>query len=43
VIGGDAAHVFPPHLMQGAAMAVEDAIVLAQEVMEADGPVDARA
>jgi 2-polyprenyl-6-methoxyphenol hydroxylase-like FAD-dependent oxidoreductase len=42
VIGGDAAHVFPPHLTQGAAMAVEDAVVLVQEVMEADGPVDER-
>jgi 2-polyprenyl-6-methoxyphenol hydroxylase-like FAD-dependent oxidoreductase len=42
VIGGDAAHVFPPHLTQGAAMAVEDAIVLAQEVIGGDGPVDAR-
>lgn len=30
VLGGDAAHVVPPHLTQGAAMAVEDAYVLAQ-------------
>ncbi len=29
VIGGDAAHTFPPHLTQGAAMAAEDALVLA--------------
>ena len=36
VIGGDAAHVFAPHLTQGAAMAVEDAYVLAKEVL-ADG------
>jgi 2-polyprenyl-6-methoxyphenol hydroxylase-like FAD-dependent oxidoreductase len=42
VIGGDAAHVFPPHLTQGAAMAVEDAFVLAQEVMESEDPVNAR-
>jgi 2-polyprenyl-6-methoxyphenol hydroxylase-like FAD-dependent oxidoreductase len=32
VIGGDAAHVFPPHLTQGAAMAAEDGYVLAHEL-----------
>jgi 2-polyprenyl-6-methoxyphenol hydroxylase-like FAD-dependent oxidoreductase len=36
VIGGDAAHVFPPHLTQGAAMAVEDGFVLAQEILKDD-------
>ena len=30
VIGGDAAHTFDPHLTQGAAMAAEDAFVLAR-------------
>lgn len=34
VIGGDAAHAFPPHLTQGAAMAAEDAFVLVNEVLE---------
>ncbi|TMJ34987.1 MAG: FAD-binding protein [Alphaproteobacteria bacterium] len=42
VIGGDAAHVFPPHLTQGAAMAAEDGYVLAQEVLAADGPLESR-
>jgi 2-polyprenyl-6-methoxyphenol hydroxylase-like FAD-dependent oxidoreductase len=42
VIGGDAAHVFPPHLTQGAAMAVEDAYVLAREALNDDAPVEAR-
>jgi 2-polyprenyl-6-methoxyphenol hydroxylase-like FAD-dependent oxidoreductase len=42
VIGGDAAHVFPPHLTQGAAMAAEDAYVLANEVLAEDAPVEAR-
>jgi 2-polyprenyl-6-methoxyphenol hydroxylase-like FAD-dependent oxidoreductase len=32
LIGGDAAHVTSPHLAQGAAMAAEDAIVLADEL-----------
>ncbi len=36
VIGGDAAHTFPPHLTQGAAMAAEDGYVLAREVLNAD-------
>ena len=30
VIGGDAAHVVPPHLTQGAAMAAEDGFLLAE-------------
>ena len=42
VIGGDAAHVFPPHLTQGAAMAVEDAFVLAQRLLRDDQSVAAR-
>jgi 2-polyprenyl-6-methoxyphenol hydroxylase-like FAD-dependent oxidoreductase len=42
VIGGDAAHTFPPHLTQGAAMAVEDAYVLAREMLAEDGSVEAR-
>jgi 2-polyprenyl-6-methoxyphenol hydroxylase-like FAD-dependent oxidoreductase len=36
VIGGDAAHTFPPHLTQGAAMAAEDALVLADELGQND-------
>ena len=32
VIGGDAAHVGAPTLAQGGAMAIEDAIVLAEEL-----------
>jgi 2-polyprenyl-6-methoxyphenol hydroxylase-like FAD-dependent oxidoreductase len=42
VIGGDAAHTFAPHLTQGAAMAAEDACVLAREVLEADASVETR-
>ncbi|MDB5512168.1 MAG: 2-polyprenyl-6-methoxyphenol hydroxylase [Enterovirga sp.] len=42
VIGGDAAHAFPPHLTQGAAMAAEDAFVLAREVVRDDIPVEGR-
>jgi 2-polyprenyl-6-methoxyphenol hydroxylase-like FAD-dependent oxidoreductase len=42
VIGGDAAHTFAPHLTQGAAMAAEDAYVLAREVLSGDGPIEAR-
>lgn len=36
VLIGDAAHSATPHLGQGAAMAVEDAVVLAEEVAERD-------
>ena len=39
VIGGDAAHTFPPHLTQGAAMAAEDGYVLAREVLRDDIPL----
>lgn len=41
VLVGDAAHSATPHLGQGAAMAVEDAVVLAEEYTGADG-IDAR-
>lgn len=40
VLGGDAAHVVPPHLTQGAAMAVEDAVTLAQELAGGVGSVE---
>jgi 2-polyprenyl-6-methoxyphenol hydroxylase-like FAD-dependent oxidoreductase len=42
VIGGDAAHTFAPHLTQGAAMAAEDAFVLAREALDDDAPLEAR-
>jgi 2-polyprenyl-6-methoxyphenol hydroxylase-like FAD-dependent oxidoreductase len=42
VVGGDAAHTFPPHLTQGAAMAAEDGYILAREVLTGDGPIEAR-
>jgi 2-polyprenyl-6-methoxyphenol hydroxylase-like FAD-dependent oxidoreductase len=42
VIGGDAAHVFPPHLTQGAAMAAEDGYVLAAEALADDVPYEGR-
>ena len=42
VIGGDAAHVFPPHLTQGAAMAAEDGYVLAREALARDVSLDCR-
>jgi 2-polyprenyl-6-methoxyphenol hydroxylase-like FAD-dependent oxidoreductase len=42
VLGGDAAHTFPPHLTQGAAMAAEDGYILAREVLATDVPVEAR-
>ena len=41
-LGGDAVHTFPPHLTQGAAMAAEDAFVLARETLNDDVPVEAR-
>jgi 2-polyprenyl-6-methoxyphenol hydroxylase-like FAD-dependent oxidoreductase len=41
-IGGDAAHTFAPHLTQGAAMAAEDAFVLAREVLNDDVPIEDR-
>ena len=36
VLIGDAAHSATPHLGQGAAMAIEDAVVLAEELAERD-------
>jgi 2-polyprenyl-6-methoxyphenol hydroxylase-like FAD-dependent oxidoreductase len=42
VLGGDAAHTFPPHLTQGAAMAAEDGYVLAREALASDAPLEAR-
>lgn len=42
VIGGDAAHVVPPHLTAGAAMAVEDALVLARSVLSGAGTIEDR-
>jgi 2-polyprenyl-6-methoxyphenol hydroxylase-like FAD-dependent oxidoreductase len=42
VIGGDAAHTFPPHLTQGAAMAAEDGYILAREALADDVPVETR-
>jgi 2-polyprenyl-6-methoxyphenol hydroxylase-like FAD-dependent oxidoreductase len=42
VLGGDAAHTFPPHLTQGAAMAAEDGFVLAREVLAESAPMAAR-
>jgi 2-polyprenyl-6-methoxyphenol hydroxylase-like FAD-dependent oxidoreductase len=38
VLAGDAVHACAPHLTQGAAMALEDAVVLAEE-LEADRPM----
>jgi 2-polyprenyl-6-methoxyphenol hydroxylase-like FAD-dependent oxidoreductase len=38
VLGGDAAHTVPPHLTQGAALAVEDGWVLADELAR-DQPI----
>ncbi len=42
VLGGDAAHTFPPHLTQGAAMAAEDGYVLAREALADDVPLETR-
>ncbi len=42
VIGGDAAHTSPQHLTQGAAMAAEDGYVLAREMLDGDGSIEAR-
>jgi 2-polyprenyl-6-methoxyphenol hydroxylase-like FAD-dependent oxidoreductase len=42
VLGGDAAHTFPPHLTQGAAMAAEDGYILAREVLASDVPIETR-
>lgn len=40
VLIGDAAHATSPHVGQGAAMAIEDALVLVDEVTSTDGTVD---
>lgn len=42
VIGGDAAHIVPPHLTQGAAMAAEDGLILAHELMATDVSIEDR-
>lgn len=42
VLGGDAAHTFPPHLTQGAAMAAEDGYALARETVSGDAPLEER-
>jgi 2-polyprenyl-6-methoxyphenol hydroxylase-like FAD-dependent oxidoreductase len=36
VLGGDAAHACTPHITQGAGMALEDAVVLAEELADAE-------
>lgn len=36
VLGGDAAHTFPPHLTSGAGMAIEDAVVLADKLIHSE-------
>ena len=38
VLIGDAVHASTPHLAQGAGMAIEDGIVLAEELVKADSP-----
>lgn len=40
ILIGDAIHANPPVLAQGAAMAIEDAVVLADEITRADGQID---
>jgi 2-polyprenyl-6-methoxyphenol hydroxylase-like FAD-dependent oxidoreductase len=39
---GDAAHACTPHITQGAAMALEDAVVLPEELAATDAPLEAR-
>jgi 2-polyprenyl-6-methoxyphenol hydroxylase-like FAD-dependent oxidoreductase len=41
VIAGDAAHACPPHMTQGAGMAMEDAVVLAQ-CLTSDSPLESQ-
>jgi 2-polyprenyl-6-methoxyphenol hydroxylase-like FAD-dependent oxidoreductase len=41
VLVGDAAHATTPHLGQGAGMAIEDAVVLAEELVRASTPAGA--
>jgi 2-polyprenyl-6-methoxyphenol hydroxylase-like FAD-dependent oxidoreductase len=40
VLLGDAAHATTPHLASGAGMAVEDALVLAEELSHGERPVE---
>lgn len=42
VIVGDAAHASAPHLTQGASMALEDAVALAEELAKDDAPLGER-
>ncbi|NYJ08062.1 FAD-dependent monooxygenase [Petropleomorpha daqingensis] len=42
MIGGDAAHTMPPYLGSGAAMAIEDGVVLAQELAKDHSLLDAQ-
>jgi 2-polyprenyl-6-methoxyphenol hydroxylase-like FAD-dependent oxidoreductase len=39
---GDAAHACTPHITQGAAMALEDAVVLPEELLVSDRPLEGR-
>jgi 2-polyprenyl-6-methoxyphenol hydroxylase-like FAD-dependent oxidoreductase len=39
---GDAAHACTPHITQGAAMALEDAIVLPEELARSERPLEER-
>src|SRR4051794_21403636 len=39
---GDAAHACTPHITQGAAMALEDAVVLPEELAKSDRPLEER-
>lgn len=41
-MGGDAAHIVPPHLTAGAAMAAEDGYVLAKLLLSGEGSIDDR-
>ncbi|MGH7105907.1 MAG: FAD-dependent monooxygenase, partial [Acetobacteraceae bacterium] len=41
VLLGDAVHATTPHLGQGAGMAIEDGLVLAEELARADHPAEA--
>src|SRR4051794_893435 len=42
VLCGDAAHACTPHITQGAAMALEDAVVLPEELARTDRPLEER-
>jgi 2-polyprenyl-6-methoxyphenol hydroxylase-like FAD-dependent oxidoreductase len=39
LIAGDAAHACTPHITQGAAMALEDAVILPEEISKSDASV----